>query len=156
MKLNIKDLRIGSSVLAPLARIPDRYTSTGENISLPLAWSGIPADTQQLALICSDPDAPLARGFTHWLLYNIPPQVNEIAPGGGAAFTEGKNSMQGIGYTGPAPPPGHGVHHYYFWLYALDTALDLSPGLDREQLLDAIAPHIIEQARLVGTYELSA
>jgi phosphatidylethanolamine-binding protein (PEBP) family uncharacterized protein len=62
--------------------------------------------------------------------------------------------MEGMGDTGPALPPGHGIHHYYFWLYALDTALKLAPGRDCEQLLAAIAPHIIEQARLVGTYEL--
>jgi Raf kinase inhibitor-like YbhB/YbcL family protein len=154
MKLNIKDLRISSAAIAPLARIPDLYTSKGENISPPIAWTGVPPDTQQLALVCYDPDAPLARGFTHWLIYNIPVQVNAIAAGGGNGFTEGKNSMESMGYTGPAPPPGNGLHHYYFWLYALDVALDLAPGLDREQLLDAIAPHIIEQARTVGTYEL--
>ncbi len=44
-------------------------------------------------------------------------------------------------------------HHYYFWLYALDKELNLKPGLNREQLLDAIAEHVIEQARLVGLYE---
>ncbi|WP_310488551.1 YbhB/YbcL family Raf kinase inhibitor-like protein [Chamaesiphon sp. VAR_69_metabat_338] len=154
MKLNIKDLRISSAAFVPLARIPDLYTSKGENISPPIDWTGVPPNTQQLALICYDPDAPLARGFSHWLIYNIPAQVNAIAPGSGRAFTEGKNSMESMGYTGPAPPPGHGLHHYYFWLYALDTALDLAAGLDREQLLDAIAPHIIEQARTVGTYEL--
>jgi Raf kinase inhibitor-like YbhB/YbcL family protein len=154
MKLNIKDLRVSSSAFALLDRIPDRYTSKGENISPPMTWAGVPPNTQQLALICYDPDAPLVRGFNHWLVYGIPPEVNAIAAGDGTMFTEGKNSMESIGYTGPAPPPGHGVHHYYFWLYALNTALDLAPGLDREQLLDAIAPHIIEQARVVGTYEL--
>jgi Raf kinase inhibitor-like YbhB/YbcL family protein len=154
MKLNIKDLRISSSAFEPLTRIPDRYTSTGENISPPVAWTGVPANTQQLALICYDPDAPLARGFTHWLVYGIPPEINAIAAGGGGAFTQGMNTMESMGYTGPAPPPGHGLHHYYFWLYALDTALDLAPGLDRDRLLDAIAPHIIEQARSIGTYEL--
>lgn len=154
MKLNIKDLRVSSAAVAPLDRLPDRYTSTGENISPPITWTGVPPNTQQLALICYDPDAPLARGFTHWILYGISPEVSAIAADGGSGFTEGKNSMDGLGYTGPAPPPGHGLHHYYFWLYTLDTALELAPGLDREQLLDAIAPHIIEQARLVGTYEL--
>jgi Raf kinase inhibitor-like YbhB/YbcL family protein len=154
MKLNIQDLRITSSVFEPLTRIPDRYTSTGENISPPVTWTGIPANTQQLALICHDPDAPLARGFTHWLIYGIPTTVNAIAQGGGTEFTQGKNSMDRLGYTGPAPPSGHGVHHYYFWLYALDTVLDLPSGLNREQLLDAIDTHIIEQARVVGIYEL--
>ncbi len=59
-----------------------------------------------------------------------------------------------MGYTGPAPPSGHGVHHYYFWLYALDKKLDLKPGLTRNQLLDAIDDHIIVQSRNVGIYEV--
>ncbi len=104
-------------------------------------------------LICHDPDAPKPWGFTHWLLYGISPTVNQIAEGNGQQFTEGINSLNQPGYTGPAPPQGHGLHHYYFWLYALDTALSLKPAMNREQLLTAIADHVIEQARLVGTYE---
>ncbi|NEU76185.1 YbhB/YbcL family Raf kinase inhibitor-like protein [Hassallia byssoidea VB512170] len=153
MALNIKDLRIVSSAFTPLERIPKRYTSDGENISPPLEWSGLPSGTQQLALICHDPDAPLPQGFTHWIIYGIPPTVSQLAEAGGSKFTEGINSSDKPGYTGPAPPPGHGIHHYYFWLYALDKELDLKPSLNREQLLNAIADHIIEQARVVGIYE---
>ncbi len=153
MDLNIKDLRIVSPAFSPLDRIPKQYTGEGENISPPLEWSGLPAGTQQLALICHDPDAPIPRGFTHWLLYGIPPAVTQLALSGGSKFTEGINSSEKQGYTGPMPPEGHGRHHYYFWLYALDTELDLKPSLTREQLLEAIANHVIEQARLVGVYE---
>lgn len=153
MALNIQDLRINSPAFTSLTPIPKRYTGDGENVSPPLAWSGVPPGTQQLALICHDPDAPLPQGFTHWLLYNIPPTVNQIAEANGGKFTEGMNSSNQPGYTGPAPPKGHGPHHYYFWLYALDVNLDLKPGMHREQLLDAIANHVIEQARLIGIYE---
>lgn len=151
--MNIKDLQIQSAAFTHLETIPKRYTSDGENMSPPLAWNGFPDDTQQLALICYDPDAPMPRGFTHWLVYGIPPLVTQIAEGDGNQFTEGLNSSNQLGYTGPAPPHDHGPHHYYFWLYALDTELDLKPKLTREHLLDAIADHIIEQARLVGIYE---
>lgn len=153
MELNIKDLRIVSPAFTPHERIPKRYTDEGENISPPLEWSGLPPLTQQLALICHDPDAPLPRGFTHWVIYGIPPTVSQLAELDGSKFTEGMNSSDQPGYTGPAPPSGHGPHHYYFWLYALDKELDLKPGLNREQFLDAIADHVIEQARLVGIYE---
>jgi len=51
------------------------------------------------------------------------------------------------------PPEGHGVHHYYFWLYALDTDVDLEPGADREECLAAIEDYVIEQSRLIGTYQ---
>ncbi|MEH1887863.1 YbhB/YbcL family Raf kinase inhibitor-like protein [Nostoc sp.] len=153
MALNIKDLQIHSPAFTSLEHIPKHYTSNGENISPPLGWSGLPAGTQQLALICHDPDAPLPQGFTHWLIYGIPPTINQITPGGGSKFTEGVNSTNQPGYTGPAPPPGHGLHHYYFWLYALDAELGLKPNMNREQLLNAIADHVIEQARLVGVYQ---
>lgn len=153
MRLNIKDLRISSPAFTNLEKIPKRYTSEGENISPPLKWSGLPPGTQQLALICHDPDAPLPRGFTHWTIYGISPTVTQVAEASGNKFTEGTNSADKLGYTGPAPPKGHGTHHYYFWLYALNKELDLEPGLNREQLLDAIADHVIEQARLIGLYE---
>ncbi|OUL18289.1 phospholipid-binding protein [Nostoc sp. RF31YmG] len=153
MVLNIKDLQIHSSAFTSLEHIPKQYTSDGENISPPLQWSGLPAGTKQLALICHDPDAPLPQGFTHWVIYGIPPTVNQIAQGDGSKFTEGMNSANQPGYTGPAPPKGHGLHHYYFWLYALDAALDFKPNMNREQLLNAIADYVIEQARLVGVYE---
>ena len=153
MALYLKDLRIVSPAFTSLERIPKRYTSEGENISPPLEWSGLPPGTKQLALICNDPDAPLPRGFTHWAIYGIPTTISQLAEAVGSKFTEGMNSANEQGYTGPAPPAGHGLHHYYFWLYALDKELDLKPGLNREQLLNAIADCIIEQARLVGVYE---
>ena len=153
MELKLKDLEIISPVFSAHEAIPKRYTSDGENVSPPLQWSKIPPETKQLVLICHDPDAPLPFGFTHWTVYNIPSNVEEIAQGGGDNFTEGVNSAGGNGYTGPAPPEGHGVHHYYFWLYALNQSLDLAPGLSREELLDAIADLVTAQARLVGVYE---
>ncbi|WP_036481192.1 YbhB/YbcL family Raf kinase inhibitor-like protein [Myxosarcina sp. GI1] len=153
MELKLKDLELTSPVFSPLAAIPKRYTSDGENISPPLQWSKIPPETKQLVLICYDPDAPLPLGFTHWTLYNIPPDITEIAEAGGDKFTQGSNSAGSNGYTGPAPPEGHGVHHYYFWLYALNKSLDLKASLNREELLDAIADYVTAQARLVGTYE---
>ena len=153
MTMNIKDLRIYSPAFASLETIPKRYTSDGENISPLLEWSGLPPATQQLVLICHDSDAPMPQGFTHWLLYKIPPTVRQIEEAGGTKFAEGMNGAAQSGYTGPAPPKGHGLHHYYFWLYALDTELNLKPGLQREPLLAAIADHVMEQARLVGLYE---
>lgn len=153
MALYIKDLQVTSPAFTFLKSIPKRYTGEGENVSPPLEWSGLPPGTKQLALICHDPDAPLPRGFTHWVIYGIPPTVSQLAVAGGSEFTEGMNSSDQPGYTGPIPPVGHGVHHYYFWLYALEKELDLKPGMRREQLLEAISNHVIEQARLIGVYE---
>ena len=153
MELRLKNLEITSPAFSHLETIPQRYTSDGTNVSPTLEWDKIPPETKQLALICHDPDAPLPFGFTHWTIYNIPPNVMEIAEAEGNKYTEGLNTSGSNGYTGPAPPEGHGVHHYYFWLYALDRSLNLQPGLSRAELLEAIADSVIAQARLVGIYE---
>ena len=153
MELRLKNLEITSPAFSHLETIPQRYTSDGTNVSSTLEWDKIPPETKQLALICHDPDAPLPFGFTHWTIYNIPPDVKAIAEGEGNKYTEGLNTSGSNGYTGPAPPEGHGVHHYYFWLYALDRSLNLQPGLSRAELLEAIADSVIAQARLVGIYE---
>ena len=155
MALNLGDLHINSPAFGPLERIPNRFVYDGDNVSPPVEWGGAPPDTKEYALICHDPAAPLPYGFTHWVVYGIPADVIDIREGEGKkVFTEGTTGYGEQGWGGPAPPPGHGPHHYYFWLYALDKALNLKPGLTREQLLEAIADHIIVQARLVGIYEL--
>lgn len=151
-KLNVADLRLRSSAFNHHERIPQRHASDGEDVAPALEWSGIPEGTKAFAVVVHDPDAPLVDGFTHWVAYGIPGTATGVPEGGGDA-TAGINSFGNTGYNGPAPPPGHGTHHYYFWVYALDEDLELAPGLDRRALLAAIEDHVIEQARLVGTYK---
>jgi Raf kinase inhibitor-like YbhB/YbcL family protein len=151
-KLNVADLRIASAAFGNLQPIPARYTGDGEDVSPPLSWSGVPAGTQAFALVVHDPDAPLVDGFTHWVAYGIPAGMTSL-PEGATGLVQGTSSFGRQAYNGPAPPPGHGVHHYYFWVYALDQDLELPPGLDRRALLERIEDHVIEQARLIGTYE---
>ena len=150
-ELNVADLKLTSTAFHHHERIPDRHSSDGEDVSPELMWSGAPDGTQAFAIVVHDPDAPLVDGFTHWVAYGIPGDANMLPEGGGDAV-QGVNSMGKTGFNGPAPPAGHGTHHYYFWIYALDEDLDLAPGLDRRALLEAIEDHVIEQARLVGTF----
>ena len=96
--------------------------------------------------------APLVDGFTHWVAYGIAGDASGLPEGGGDARA-GTNSLGAQRYNGPAPPAGHGTHHYYFWVYALDEDLDLEPGLERRALLEQIENHVIEQARLIGTFK---
>ena len=150
-KLNVADLKLKSPAFDGHGRIPEKHTGDGEDVSPPLEWTGVPEGTKAFAIVCHDPDAPLVDGFTHWVAYGIPGDANGLDEGGDAVVN-GVNSMGEEGYTGPAPPPGHGTHHYYFWVYALDDDLDLAPGLDRRALLEQIEDHVIEQARVIGTY----
>lgn len=151
-KLNVADLKLTSPAFDGHRPIPARHAGDGEDVAPALEWAGVPDGTEALAVVVHDPDAPLVDGFTHWVAYGIPGDATGLSEGGSEA-TAGTNSLGKPGYNGPAPPPGHGTHHYYFWVYALDQDLDLEPGLDRRALLDRIEDHVIEQARLVGTYK---
>jgi Raf kinase inhibitor-like YbhB/YbcL family protein len=141
--------------------IARRYTGDGKDVSPPLSWSDVPPDAKEIALICDDPDAPTPEPWVHWVIYRISPTVTELPEGippierlstpNGAL--QGKNSWGRIGYGGPAPPKGHGLHHYHFKLYALDTALNLRPGADNKALLAAMAGHVLAEGELIGTYE---
>ncbi len=151
-QLNVQDLQIRSSAFNGHEPIPERHTGDGEDVSPALEWSGVPDGTGSFAVVVHDPDAPLVDGFTHWVAYNIPSDATGL-PEGDDGATAGENSFGNQGYNGPAPPPGHGPHHYYFWVYALDADLGLEPGLDRRELLSRIEDHVIEQARTIGIYE---
>jgi Raf kinase inhibitor-like YbhB/YbcL family protein len=151
-KLNVAELKLSSPAFAGHSAIPARHSGDGEDVAPPLDWSGVPQGTKAFAVVVHDPDAPLVDGFTHWVAYGIPADATGLPEGGGDATT-GQNSFGNAGYNGPAPPPGHGTHHYYFWVYALDEDLDLEAGLDRRSLHELIEDHVIEQARLVGTYK---
>ncbi|MEJ7798422.1 MAG: YbhB/YbcL family Raf kinase inhibitor-like protein [Solirubrobacteraceae bacterium] len=152
-KLNVADLELHSPAFGQHERIPRRHADDGENVAPMLQWSGAPAGTKAFAVVVHDPDAPLVDGFTHWVAYGIAGDATGVPEGGGDAVA-GTNSSGDSAYGGPAPPPGHGTHHYYFWVYALDEDLDLAPGMARRALLDRIEDHVIEQARLVGTYAM--
>ena len=154
MPLKLGSLRMTSPAFGPSGRMDKKFGGDVGNQSPPFEWSGAPKGTKGFALICHDPDAPLPHGFTHWVVYGIPAEVTKLAEGQKpTAFTPGVNDTGKEGYMGPYPPNGHGVHHYYFWVYALGADLGLKPGLDRAGLLSAISDHILEQARIVGTYE---
>jgi len=151
-ELNVADLQIESPAFKGHGPIPERHTGDSEDVSPALEWTGVPDGTKAFAIVAHDPDAPLVDGFTHWVAYGIPGDADGVSEGTGEVVA-GTNSLGNAGYNGPAPPPGHGVHHYYFWVYALDDDPDLEPGLDRRALLERIEDHVIEQARVIGTYE---
>ena len=64
----------------------------------------------------------------------------------------GRNSFGRLGYGGPKPPQGHGVHHYHFRLYALDAPLHLPEGFSKDDLVRSMNGHVLAAGELVGTY----
>lgn len=148
-------MEIRSGAFSPGAAIPQRYTCAGENVSPPLAISGIPDQARALALIVDDPDAPSGT-FVHWVVYNLPPHTSRLEAGvkPGAAMPQGgeqgRNDFGQLGYGGPCPPPG-APHHYRFRLFALNSEIRPSSagGTEVEQ---AMQGHVVASAETTGTF----
>lgn len=133
--------------------IPRKYSGEGDGVSPPLAWEGAPESAREFAIVVEDPDAPGDRAWIHWLVWDIPKDRTLIEEGNGSAFKQGTNSSGDAGYSGPMPPPGHGVHRYHFRVYALGGPVEVKAGAGREDLLNAMKGHILDEGELVGTYE---
>jgi Raf kinase inhibitor-like YbhB/YbcL family protein len=156
-------ITVASPTLKADQPIPRDYTADGRNVSPPLTRAGVPAAAKQLAVVLQDPDAGNPPPFVHWVIYKIPPTAKGLPenvpfepdtpmPPEIAGAIQGVSGFRRPIYRGPAPPPGK-VHHYHFVVYALDAALDLKPGLNRVELLEAIKGHVVGQGELVATYE---
>jgi Raf kinase inhibitor-like YbhB/YbcL family protein len=143
-------LQVSSPVFKEGGMIARKYTCDAENVSPPLAWSGVPPGTQSLALIADDPDAP-AGTWVHWVLYDIPADTTSLAEGTKGTGVEGVNDFRKTGYGGPCPPRGS-THRYYFKVYALDTQLGLKPGASKRDVERLMQGHVLGQGVLMGKY----
>jgi Raf kinase inhibitor-like YbhB/YbcL family protein len=142
-------MKITSSAFHEGANIPSKFTCDGSDTSPPLQIAGVPSGAKSLVLIVDDPDAPSGL-FTHWLVWNIPPQTGSIAEGSAPQGVQGANDFGKSGYRGPCPPPG--THRYSFKIFALDRELELRSGAKRSQVDAAMKGHVIAQGELVGRY----
>ena len=146
----VANMKLISQAFSHNQPIPEKYTCDGENVSPPLSISEIPKDTQSLALIVDDPDAP-GRTFVHWVVWSIDPSIQEIAEGSiPQGAQEGASDFGQKGYGGPCPPSG--THRYFFKLYALDSQFDLAGDTRKADLERVMAGHILAQAELIGLY----
>lgn len=144
------NLKVSSPAFSHQGKIPRNFTCDGNNVNPQLDFSGIPQNTQNLALIVDDPDAPMGT-WTHWVIWNIDPQTTRIDENSVPINAlKGKNSFGRLNYGGPCPPSGE--HRYFFKLYALDTKLDLREGSTVKDLEVAMNGHILDSAELVGVY----
>ena len=131
----------------------------GQDISPALAWSHAPAGTKSFAIVMDDPDAASGRGGSHWIVYDIAPNVTSFARGAAnrpGQFVAG-NPGRGKAYHGPCAEPGAKAHHFTFMIYALDLAPGLLPaGLDRGGFAGAIEGHNLAEASLIVRYQRDA
>ena len=141
-------------------RLEDQYSGYHENRSPPLRWTSAP-DVKAWAIIVEDPDAPQEHPFIHWMIWNIEGGITHLDAGlptvdfleTPQAAIQGKNDTGAYGYFGPRPPAGHGVHHYYFQIFALDDFLEMGPDTSLKELLNALKGHTIAKGEMMATYE---
>lgn len=147
----LKTLVVTSTAFAYGEKIPQRYTCDDVNISPPLHWDNVPAGTQSFAVVIYDDDC----GFVHMVLFDLPPDITglpeDINNNLPAGATFGSNDTRVNGYYGPCPSAGDN-NKYYFYVYALDTVLNLSPDTRRIELMSAIEGHILAWGELLGIY----
>jgi Raf kinase inhibitor-like YbhB/YbcL family protein len=131
----------------------------GGNMSPELNWTPAVPWTKSYAVVTYD----VTANFTHWGMYNIPPDVTELPQNAGVAtatYPQITDDAGNVGYAGPCPPPGivpNGIHHYLFTVYALDTMLNLPqfpPGTPApsETLFRAMIGHVIETTTITGLF----
>lgn len=153
----MESLMISSKNFTEGQRLPVDFTCDGKDHSPQLSWDNVPSGVKSFSIICDDPDAP-SKTWVHWIVFNIPSSVNEVPEGVlksdlnvmGALL--GRNDFKRLEWGGACPPKGHGVHHYNFTVYALDTTLDLLEGASRAEIDQAMEGHIVTSGKLLGTY----
>lgn len=137
--------------------IPERFTCDGKDVSPPLELKKLSKETNYIAVVVDDPDAP-GGTFDHWLIWNIPvenkeipgklPQKKSLSELGGAK--QGRNDFGEIGYRGPCPPGE--THEYRFKFYGLMEPLDLAPGSSKSELEKAMKREVTESFEIKGIY----
>ena len=151
LELSSPDIREGAQIGKEQV-----YTRCGgSNVSPALSWRAAPASTKSFALTAIDTSvAP--NEWSHWIVVDLPPTVTSL--GKGAALPAGAKSLMtdfgDAAYGGPCPPPGSGVHHYIFTIWALPTATAQLPAkTNAKELSAALTKQALAKASITGTYQ---
>jgi Raf kinase inhibitor-like YbhB/YbcL family protein len=126
----------------PEAHVYNGFGCEGGNRSPELHWQNAPAGTKSYAVTLYDPDAPTGSGWWHWVVYNIPAEVQSLPENAGNASGQGlpTGTLQGrtdfgsSGFGGACPPAGMGAHRYVMTIHALKVErlpvpADASPAM---------------------------
>lgn len=149
-------LKVTSSAFTEGSMIPEKYTCDGDDLSPPIYWSGIPAITRSIALICDDPDAS-SKPWVHWVIFNIPATAKSLPEGVPTlkmltnGSVQGTNDFRQVGYGGPCPP--NGTHRYVFQVYALDIILSLDSTATKDKVLRMMSGHVLAEGQIMGKFK---
>ncbi|OQO93657.1 phosphatidylethanolamine-binding protein [Saccharomonospora piscinae] len=145
------ELELSSPAFDDGAPIPAHHARQGGNEVPPLRWSPAPEGTEELVLLCEDPDAP-GGTFTHWVVTSIPPEVTRVDDAVPSGAVLGRNSFGDLGWGGPHPPVGDEAHRYVFRVSAVDRPLGLGEGATAEDVHAAADGHVLAEGTLVGSF----
>ena len=141
--------------------LPDEYSCGKKAGKSPdLSWQNLPPGTKSLVVIVEDPDASGGK-FTHWILYNIPPDQSRIEPARPNIQVLANGTRQGINSGGsygyyPACPPFGPQHRYIFTLYAIDSEISIPEGetVNRQSIDRLMSGHVISQVDIITTFKV--
>jgi Raf kinase inhibitor-like YbhB/YbcL family protein len=146
--VNDETVTLSSDAFAEGGAIPARYTCDGDDVSPPLAWEATPDEVGAYTLVVRDPDA---GGFVHWVLTDIPHDVNALPDGQGDTIgIPGQNDFGRVGWGGPCPPSGE--HRYEFRIYALAAPLELDGAPTADEVDRALGDKVMAEGILSGVY----
>lgn len=141
------------------AQVYRGFGADGGNRSPQLEWSGEPAGTKSFAITMYDPDASSGSGWWHWLAYDIPTSVHQLASGAGqagklpAGAKHGRNDYGTADFGGACPPPGEKPHRYIVTVHALKTdKLDVPVDATAAMIGFMLNANCLGTATLTGLY----
>lgn len=143
-------LRVEVPFLRVRDKIPLEHTCFRNNMSPALSWQDAPAGTQSYVVFLERRASGGQEASVNWILFNVPSDAGGVAqaqprepvlPGGAK---QAKGDAGTVGYIGPCDSKGSFT--YALRVFALDTVLDLAPGIGKHDLIRAMNGHIIDAA----------
>ncbi len=141
-----------------MAQVYNGFGCSGKNISPQLSWRHAPQGTKSFAVTAYDPDAPTGSGWWHWLVFNIPENIDYLKTGASQktmpeGSVESMTSFGKPGYGGACPPKGDRPHRYVFTVYALDIRMIHQPASAQSELIGFLLNrHAIAKTSLIAYY----
>lgn len=154
-----------SETLSGNATVTEEFNGfgcVGENLSPQLSWSNAPEGTKSFAITMYDPDAPTGSGWWHWVVFDIPSDIESLKEGAGDLLKKlmPEKAIQSMtnygvaGYGGPCPPENHGIHQYVITIHALKVEnLGLEANTNPAVVGYYIWNNTIAKASIVTYYE---
>ncbi|MDO4897046.1 MAG: YbhB/YbcL family Raf kinase inhibitor-like protein [Moraxella sp.] len=140
-------------------QVANAFGCNGENISPELNWSNAPNGTKSFVITVYDPDAPTGSGFWHWIVYNIPANIDKLQRNVASDATklpqgaiQSANDAGFAGFLGACPPIGDKAHRYVYTLYALNTMLDLPKNVTPAVLGFSLNGKVLAKSQFYGVY----